>query len=100
MTAQPYRLVTARGRPGDFRVPVCTWGEPADARDGVYHRRIDFHGTDELSWSKATTNYCVNYCVNYCDTTVTHVVNSRMLAALRCAGQQAFRPHCASSIPG
>ena len=45
-------------------------------------------------------HYCVNYCVSYCDTTVTHVVNSRMLAALRCAGQQAFRPHCASSIPG
>jgi hypothetical protein len=65
--ATPYRLVTARGRPGDFRVPACTWGEPADTRDGAYHQRIDFNGTDELSWSKATTNYCVNYC----DTTVT-----------------------------
>jgi len=48
-------------------VPACTWGEPADTRDGAYHQRIDFNGTDELSWSKATTNYCVNYC----DTTVT-----------------------------
>lgn len=57
-SSTPYRLVTARGRPGDFRVPVCTRGEPAEARDGVYHRQIDFNVTDELSWSKATTNCC------------------------------------------